>query len=141
MNDQATEAVVRRWYDALDRGDIKTALDCLAEDVDWDNVSAVPGVSSVLPWLGRFKGRDGAARAFALREPVVEVLEFKLRSLLIKGDRAVGLVYDRSRCKATGQIFEVEIAQLMQCRDGRIAVWKSICDTAPMVAAFRGLAA
>ena len=137
MTQSATEEVVHRWYDALDKGDVEAALNCFTDDVDWDNISATPGISDVIPWLGRFRGREGARHAFNLRAPVVDVLSFKTTTLLIVGDEAFAMVHEISRCKATGKTFEIDIAQYMKAVDGRIAVWKSVCDTAPIVASFR----
>ena len=45
------EATVKRWFDALDRGDGAAALEVLDENVIWTNTSPEEGLSDIIPWL------------------------------------------------------------------------------------------
>src|ERR1700724_2763719 len=52
MSEPTVREVAHRYFDALGRGDIPTALACLADDVEWVNLPKTPGVSDIIPWLG-----------------------------------------------------------------------------------------
>jgi ankyrin repeat protein len=138
MSDQATaERVTQAWFDALDRADLDAAMGLLAADVEWVNLPATPGVSDIIPWLGTCHGVAEVLRSFQTRDRVVEVLAFKPVSHLVQGDQAYGVVHDVSRIKATGVVFDIQFATWLRVQDGKIVQWKSYCDSAPIVAAFR----
>ena len=43
MSEEATRAVVSRWFDSLDAGDVDTAMACLDDNVRWINSPAKEG--------------------------------------------------------------------------------------------------
>jgi ketosteroid isomerase-like protein len=62
MSEEATRAVVARWFGALDAGNVDAAMACLADNVRWINSPAqegkpggIPGLSAIIPWLGDFE--------------------------------------------------------------------------------------
>jgi ankyrin repeat protein/ketosteroid isomerase-like protein len=138
MSDQETRQIARQWFDALDRGDIETALSCLADDVEWINLPKIPGVSDIVPWLGTCHGVAEVAESFRIRDAVVEVKVFKPLDLVVQGEQAVGTVRDYALVKSTGQFFDIEFASWFHVRGGKIVKWKSYCDPSPIIAAFRG---
>jgi uncharacterized protein len=138
MSQQETRRVAKRWFGALDRGDMRTAMDCLAEDVEWVNLPRIAGVSDIIPWLGTCHGVAQVAESFRLRDEVVEVKVFKPLDLVVERDQAVGTVHDHAVVKATGLHFDVEFATWLKVGGGKIVKWKSYCDPCPIIAAFRG---
>ncbi len=132
-----TLETVNRWFDALNRGDVNAAIQCMAEDVRWENIEKVDGVSDVIPWLGGFRGRSGVAEAFRLRDGVVEVQEFKLTDLVVQDDKAVGVVHERTRVNATGKFFEIDFVSWYEVHNGQIVRFRAFTDSAPIVAAMR----
>ena len=119
MSDQETRQIARQWFDALDRGDIETALSCLADDVEWFNLPKIPGVSDIVPWLGTCHGVAEVAESFRIRDEVVEVKVFKPLDLVVQGEQAVGTVRDYALVKSTGQFFDIEFASWFQVRGVR----------------------
>ena len=130
--------VVNQWIDALNRGDVDAALQCMADDVRWENIEKVDGISDVIPWLGDFQGRTGVAEAFRLRDGAVEVKEFRVTDRVAQGDEVVTVVHERTRVKATGRFFEIDFVSWYQVRDGKIVRFRAFTDSAPIVAAMRG---
>lgn len=132
-----TLQVVNRWFEALNRGDVDAALQCMARDVRWENIEKVNGVSDIIPWLGGFRGRDGVAEAFRLRDGVVEVQDFRQTDLVVEGDKAVAVVHERTRVNATGKYFEIDFVSWYEVRNGKIVRFRAFTDSAPIVAAMR----
>jgi ankyrin repeat protein len=138
MSDQVnSEQIASQWFSALDRGDIDTAMNLLAPDVEWVNLPKVPGVSDIIPWLGTCHGVEEVRNSFRTRDAVAEVQLFKPGKLVVQGDQAFGTVHDISRIKSTGAQFDIEFATWMQIENGKIVKWKSYCDPSPIIAAFR----
>jgi ketosteroid isomerase-like protein len=132
-----TQQVVSQWFEALGRGDVDAALQCMADDVRWENIEKVDGVSDIIPWLGGFQGRDGVAEAFRLRDGVVEVQEFEMSDLVVQDDKAVAMVHERTRVNATGKLFEIDFVSWYEVRNGKIVRFRAFTDSAPIVAAMR----
>jgi ankyrin repeat protein len=132
------EEVARTYFDALGRGDIPTALGCLAQDIEWVNLAQVPGVSDIIPWLGTCQGIAEVARSFQIRDQVVKIKVFKPLDLVVDGNRAVGTINDQATVVATGLDFDITFATWLTISGGKITHWKSYCDPSPIVAAFRG---
>jgi uncharacterized protein len=133
-----TTEVARTYFNALDRGDVATAISCLDPNVEWINLPKIPGVSDIIPWLGSCHGVQEVAESFRIRDEVVEIKLFKPLDLVIQGDQAVGTINDRAVVKASGILFDIVFASWMTIRDGKIIHWKSYCDPSPIIAAFRG---
>jgi uncharacterized protein len=131
-------AVAEAWFAALDRGDIPAAVALLADDIYWENIPQVPGVSDIVPWTGTAHGIAEVGQAFATRDQVCQVIEFKPLNLVVDGNQAVGTVHDHAIIKTTGIPFDIEFASWMKIENGKIVWWKSYCDPSPIIAAFRG---
>jgi ankyrin repeat protein/ketosteroid isomerase-like protein len=131
-------AVAEAWFAALDRGDIPAAVALLADDIYWENIAQVPGVSDIVPWTGTARGVSEVGQAFATRDEVCQVIEFKPLNMVVDGNQAVGTVHDHAIIKSTGLPFDIEFASWMKIENGKIVWWKSYCDPSPIIAAFRG---
>ena len=59
--------------------------------------------------------------------------------MVCEGSTAVGLVRDKTLIVETGITFEIIFATWMTIESNKIVKWKSYCDTAPIIAAFRGI--
>lgn len=139
MTTESTRIVAKRWFDALDQGDMETALGCLDPNIVWVNVPKIKDGSDVIPWIGTAKGIDAVISQFSTRDGIAEVQLFKPIGLICEGDTAVGLVHDKTKVVATGIIFDIIFATWMKVENDKIVHWKSYCDTAPIIAAFRGI--
>jgi ketosteroid isomerase-like protein len=139
MTTESTRIVAQRWFDALDQGDMETALGCLDPNIVWVNVPKIKDGSDIIPWIGTAHGIDGVISQFTTRDGIAEVQLFKPIGLVCEGDTAVGLVHDQTKVVATGIVFDIIFATWMKIENGKIVHWKSYCDTAPIIAAFRGI--
>jgi uncharacterized protein len=131
----STEEVARRWFTALTGGDIDTAFDCLAEDVEWINYTPVDGFNTAMAWIGTYRGREAVRASFLTFVGLVDVRSEELVDLVVTGDEAAGIIRERSTVKATGLDFEIEFVQWLRIRDGKIVRWKSYTDPSQIIRA------
>lgn len=123
--------VVRNTYEAVGRGDIPALLDLLTDDVGW----TLQG-PSVIPFAGTRHGREGVAEFFSLVGDTLEFKRFEPREFVGQGDTVVVVGYEHNLIKPTGRTFEQEWAHVYTLKDGRIARFLALEDTAAYVAAF-----
>ncbi|MFC8367326.1 MULTISPECIES: nuclear transport factor 2 family protein [unclassified Streptomyces] len=135
---EETRKVAQRWFDALSGGDFDTALDTLAEDVEWINYAPVPGYNDDMKWIGSYRGRDAVLDTLKIFTEAVEVKFEKLTNLVVDGTQAAGVIHEVSVVRETGVEFEIEFVQLLSVRGGKIVRWKSYTDPSQIIRALRG---
>ncbi len=135
---QTTEAVARRWFDALTSGDIQTALSCLDPDVEWINYTPVPGYNTDMTWIGTYRGPEAVFNSFKTFVGLVDVKSERLVRLIVDGEEAAGVIHEQSVVKDTGVPFEIEFVQWLTIRNGKIVRWKSYTDPSQIIRALRG---
>jgi uncharacterized protein len=138
MPNLSAKDVAHRYFDALGRGDIPTAIACLADDVEWINLPKIPGVSDIVPWLGTCHGIKEVANSFRIRDEAVKIKLFKPLELVVDGQIAVGTIHDQATVLSTGLDFDIVFATWMVIDNEKITHWKSYADPSPIIAAFRG---
>lgn len=116
--------VVQETYEAVSRGDIPALLELLTDDVEW----TLQG-PSVIPFAGNRRGREGVAEFFSLVGETLEFEQFELREFVVLG-------FERSLVKPTGRMFEQEWARVYALKDGKVAKFLALEDTAAHVVAF-----
>ena len=123
--------VVQETYEAVGRGDISAHLDLLTDDVEWTFQGP-----SVIPFTGTRCGREGVAEFFSLVGRNLEFERFEPREFVAQGDTVVVLGFERSIVKPTGRTFEQEWAHVYKLRDGKVAEFLALEDTAAHAVAF-----
>jgi uncharacterized protein len=123
--------VVQETYEAVGRGDIPALLDLLTDDVEWTFQGP-----SVIPFAGTRRGREGVAEFFSLVGETLEFERFEPREFVAQGDKVVVLGFERSAVKPTGRSFEQEWAHVYKLRDGKVAEFLALEDTAAHAVAF-----
>ena len=123
----------------MDRADYASALGLLHPDIVWINVPPIQDGSDIIPWIGTANGLHEVTQQFTRRDGVCEVKEFKSIGMVCEGNTAVGLVRDKATIIKTDITFEIVFASWMNIEEGKIVRWKSYCDTALIIAAFKGI--
>ena len=124
--------VVQGTYEAVGRGDIPALLDLLTDDVQW----TFQGPSTI-PFAGTRRGREGVAEFFSLVGENLEFQEFEPREFVAQGDTVVVLGFERSLVRPTGRTFEQEWAHVYRLRDGKVAEFLALEDTAAHAVALK----
>jgi uncharacterized protein len=136
MAEQENIKVVQEAYASFGRGDIKTLLDNLDEQVEW----LLPG-EGLIPQAGLYHGRDGVARFFQTLDQTTEFSAFEPRQYVAQGDRVIALGWYAGKAKATGRSFESHWAMSFVLRDGKVLKFQEYTDTGAIAPAFASSAA
>lgn len=117
-------------YTALDADDITPFLDLCADEV----VVEYPA-HALLPWGGRWEGRDGVAAFLDAHDAAEEILAFDVRRFVVDGDLVVAIGDFAGRTKSTGREWSTPFVHLLTIADGRLHRWTAHFDTAVAAAA------
>jgi ketosteroid isomerase-like protein len=145
MSEEATIAVVSRWFGALDAGDVNAAMACLDDGVRWINSPAeegkaggIPGLSAIIPWLGDFSSKADVMATFGPWVERQETIRYERLNMMFKDDQALVLVREAARVRATGFVYDIEFVQRIQVAGDSIVMLRAYWDTSQAIAAFRG---
>jgi uncharacterized protein len=134
MSEQDNIELVKSGYSAFGRGDIQALFALMADDLEFQH----PMPQSIWPWAGRRKGRQGYAEFLAGLSETVEYEQFEPREFIAQNEWVAVLVFERTRVKATGVVFEISEIHLFKLKDGKAAQFMVFEDTAPIIAALQG---
>jgi uncharacterized protein len=134
MNTEQTFAILTDWYTAMGGFDSATVLNTLAEDVVF---ILAPAYKEKVPYLDTWVGRDAFAEASRIRDETTKITGFALRDLVAQGNKAVGLIYTKSTCIATGKEFVLYVVHWLEVNDeGKITKCTAYFDPIPEINAF-----
>ena len=138
MDEKSTYEVAKKWFDGMTSGDPDTAFTCLDENVEWINYKIIPGYNDCMPWIGTVHGVEEVAKTGVIFLGLCDVLHEEVRELVVQGENAMAIIYERSVVKETGCEFEIEFVQHLKVRNGKIVRWKSYTDPSTIIRALKG---
>jgi ketosteroid isomerase-like protein len=106
--------IVREAYEAVNRGDLDTAVSCIATDMEYVASGAVPGATGV------FMGPDGVKKFIAGLYGEFDDARAEVSELLDAGDQVLVSATARGRGKLSGVETQWETWQLWTLRDGKL---------------------
>lgn len=124
---------VRRFYDALGRGEVQDLLSLLDPQVEWTEAERFPYYSGT--WHGPQAVLDN------LLVPLVrdwDGFSAKAHDFITDGDRVVSLGMYSGKFRKTGQSFSAPFAHVWTVRDAKLARFSMHTDTAKILEAMRG---
>ena len=127
-----TVQTVRRFYDALQQGDIGAVLSLLDPDVEWTEAEGFPYYS------GTWRGRDAVLENLLL--PLARDwsgFSAQPRDFIAEGDRVVALGRYSGASKKTGRSFSAAFAHVWTVRGDKLARFDMHADTAKVLEAMR----
>ena len=135
MNEQENVQVVQKLFAAFGQANIPSALDILAEDVDWQSpVRRSP--PSEISWA---KPRHGRAEVAKFSTELSERMQIELTETLeftAQGDRVVVEGRNRGSVRSTGRTYEHDWVMVFTVRGGKIVTHRHYYDTADILVAF-----
>ncbi len=134
MSEQENVQVVQQAFAAFGQGDIPAVLKLLADNVHWHAF----GPSKILPWAGTYNGPEQVGQFFMALGGAIEFQQFEPREFIAQGDRVVALGHSRYTIRANGRVVEQDWMMVFTIRDGKIADYQYLEDTAESVAAVQG---
>jgi uncharacterized protein len=103
---------MRRAYEALSRGDVRTVLEIIDPEIEVRDRPEVPDPQT-------YRGHEGVRAALQQMLDTFEVFEFVPERFVEAGDRVVVVIRMRGKGKGSGVPVEDRIAHLWTLRDGR----------------------
>ncbi|MBY8875064.1 nuclear transport factor 2 family protein [Micromonospora sp. PLK6-60] len=122
--------VVRRFFQLFDDGKLTEIEALLTDDFEW----IYHGPPS-LPWAGTYQGVEGFRRFFTIVRQWISVEVCQPYDFLDAGDRVVVLGFSRTRVLHNAARYEAQWMNVFTIRDGLIARYLDLYDTASMVEA------
>jgi ketosteroid isomerase-like protein len=122
--------VVREWYEAFNRGDFEGWLDLLDPDVTWQAAREDP--DSAL-----HRGKDGLRRYAEQWIEAYDSLRVEPLDFIDRGEQVVVWVRVTGAGRISGIALDMEQAQVMTLRDGRIVRVHEYFDRAEALEAAR----
>jgi ketosteroid isomerase-like protein len=115
--------VIESFYNAVDSGDIPTALGLIAPDCAWTEMDG-------FPYRGTYHGPDAIVQnVFARLGAEWDGFALTVDEVLDAGDRAVGVGTYSGVFKATGTPMSARVAHVWRIRDGQIIAFEQFTDT------------
>jgi ketosteroid isomerase-like protein len=124
--------IVRDLYAAFGRGDLDGVLAACADDIHW-RVHA----PSVVPFGGRYYGKDGVTTFFDRLLTAMNVTKFEPQTFLEGGDTVVVLGRHEGVAVPTGRTFADEWVQVFVLRDGKVVTFSEFLECGTCEAAYR----
>lgn len=119
-------ATIEEWLRRMGSGDPPERIaELVSDDVDWYVAGAVDRV----PWIGRKKGRAGAADFYRQIGALIVSEKFDVSDVLTKGNRVVVLGELASRVRETGKLIETEFAFDFTVEEGEIVRFRMFEDS------------
>lgn len=123
--DDDNVGMVRRAYEAFNRGDMATVLDSLDPSIEW----VEPEVPAPYPVSGRFAGRDAVvAGVFGTVPTHWQRFRHELDRIIDAGDTVV-VLGRLDGAAIDGRTTDAAFAHVLDVRDGRIARFENHPDT------------
>lgn len=117
-------------YDAFQRGDIRSLLALLHEDVTWGIDADLP-----VPWYHVRYGRSAVPTFFDALAEGLEFEHFSPHDFAVTGALVYNAVDFAATVKGNGAEIELTSVHVWTIREGRIATWRAYEDTAAVLAA------
>jgi uncharacterized protein len=125
MREQENTRLVQQAYQSIKAGDIRSLVNSLAEDVEWE----LPEMKNVL-FAGRWRGREQVGRFFNEVAEAQETLEFEPKKFVAQEDKVVVLGRFSMRIKSTGRDVGSDWAHVWTVKDGKVTHFYEYVDTA-----------
>jgi ketosteroid isomerase-like protein len=138
MSEAQNTQVIKDAYAAFQRGDVKTILDSLDDNVVWQGVI---GTEGVLPQSGVRQGRAAVAEFFKQVADTTDFTEFTPQTFVAQGDIVVALGRYSAKLKPSGGTMSSSWVMVFTLKNGKVIDFKEYSDSAQMVRAYKGVAA
>ena len=122
-------ALVRSLYEAFAKGDVPTVLAGFADDIEWNEPEGIP-------YGGQYRGPQAVAEnVFGPVTSDFDDFDVSPEEILADGDRVVVLLTVTGTANESGNKLSMPAAHVWTVRDGKIAEFRQLADSATMNAA------
>jgi uncharacterized protein len=132
--EQENGQIVQSLYAAYLNHDIRTVIDACAEDSEW----FAQGPAGLLPYAGVYRGHREIEKYIAILDDVEESNHLVAQEFIAHGDKIIVFGEYIARVNATGLQFKTDFVHVFTIRDGKVAGFRYLYDTAAAVQAYQG---
>ncbi len=136
MSEPDNVELVKRAYEAFNKGDIPALLDMYAEDADWV-LPSIEGAPEDVPHTGSRKGRAQIGEFFVALASAEDVLDFTQQEFIAQGNKVAVQGRYKARIRATSRTLDTAYMHLFTIANGKIQEFESYFDTAAVVEGYR----
>ncbi|QHT71234.1 hypothetical protein GXP67_33575 [Rhodocytophaga rosea] len=128
-------ATINRIYEAFGKGDIPAILDCLADNVQWEQWADNSAQKAGVPWMQAQQGKQGAVNFFTVVSQL-EVKDFQVLSIMANEQQVAAEFIFEARVPSTGKHYRDEEIHLWTFNEqGKVVRLRHYTDTAKHIAA------
>ena len=131
MKEQENIALIEGLFAAFFRGDVPAILGSVTGDTLW----SVAGPGSI-PYCGEHQGTDGVIAFLTALGTTLDNINLTFTHWAATGDVVINAGRFSATVKATGKGFDAVVAHCFEIRDGKVAKFYDISDTAAIAAAY-----
>ena len=135
MSEQQNVALIQSLYDAFGRGDVHHILDRVTEDVEW----TLEG-PSIIPFAGKRRGPSEVLGFFQALGTTQTNQKLSTETWCSQGDVVSTFGRYAGTVTATGKSFDTAVAHFFWIRDGKVAKFVDLGDTAAFAEAYTATA-
>jgi ketosteroid isomerase-like protein len=122
-------ALVRSLYEAFAKGDVPTVLAGFHDDIEWNEAEG-------MPYGGQYHGPQAVAEnVFGPVTSDFDDFDVSPEEILADGNRVVALLTYTGTAKESGNKLSMPAAHVWTVRDGKMAEFRQLADSATMNAA------
>ena len=136
MNETQNTALIKSLYDAFGRGDVPFILDQVTSDTVWNTEGP-----AIIPYTGTRRGPNQVLGFFEALGGTLNDMKLSTDHYIAQGDAVTTVGRFAGTVKATGKSFDAPVAHYFQIRDGKVAVFIDIIETASIAEAYQASAA
>lgn len=126
---------VKSIYEAFGKGDIPTIIDCLADNVQWEQWDDNSAQKAGVPWMQAQKGKQGVIDFFNIVGEL-EVKDFQVLSIMANETQVAAEFIFEARVPSTGNHYRDEEIHLWTFNEeGKVIGLRHYADTAKLIAA------
>lgn len=133
---RANIAVVREFFEALQRGDLPAVVELVEEDVDWQS-PVTRSHPTEIPWSSIRRTKQEVGAFFKELGHMVKPEGFELCEVCNQDERVVVEGKNRGTVRKTGRTYEHDWVMVFTVRRGRIVRFRHYYDTADLVEVLR----
>lgn len=134
QQDNPNIELVQTLYAAYGKGDLATVVAAVAPNVVW----GLDGRPTDIPMLRRFNGPAGVQEFFKVMSDTHDITSFTPQEFYADADKVLVLGRYSWVMKPNGRVGESDWVHIWTIRQGKIAGFRSLNDTAMLTEAYRG---
>jgi ketosteroid isomerase-like protein len=144
MRHETSEQIVADFFAAFGRRDLDAVTSFFTDDAVYTVIGNPEGTppldpesKDAIPWIGTYRGPNGAREFIAHLQRNIEVIGFGPQEVIDAGDRIAVFGSFSYRAVPTGRQFDSDYAIRIKLRDGKFAEYSFFENTYAVAAAFR----